>query len=171
MRPAARPGSPARAGIGPSQPTQKRLSKGFPRASGDRPGNWEGKIKLWQIPPRERESTHWRGCWIRTERGSPASGDRPGPVRPDAGPQSDGKPGWQVASKQAFKPLRKAGCAGLPGHQMQVEIHVATGLARPFAAYSVSFDDQRLSVGQSAQPTPGVTLTRRCRNDRSRFRS
>ncbi|MFZ3140553.1 type I-C CRISPR-associated protein Cas7/Csd2 [Polaromonas sp.] len=35
-------------------------------------------------------------------------------------------------------------------------------VARSFDAYSVLFDDQSLSVGQSVQPVPGVTLTRRC---------
>ncbi len=35
-------------------------------------------------------------------------------------------------------------------------------VARSFDAYSVLFDDQKLSVGQSIQPVPGVTLTRHC---------
>ncbi len=34
--------------------------------------------------------------------------------------------------------------------------------AHSFDAYSVLFDDHALSVGQSVQPTQGVTLTRRC---------
>ncbi|MEN9629896.1 MAG: hypothetical protein RJA10_3124 [Pseudomonadota bacterium] len=34
--------------------------------------------------------------------------------------------------------------------------------ARKFGAYSVSFDDRVLAVGESLQPSPGVTLTRRC---------
>lgn len=35
-------------------------------------------------------------------------------------------------------------------------------VARSFEAYSVAFDGQSLAVGQSVQPAPGVTLTRRC---------
>ena len=35
-------------------------------------------------------------------------------------------------------------------------------VARSFDAYSVAFDGQSLAVGQSLQPAPGVTLTRRC---------
>jgi CRISPR-associated protein Csd2 len=35
-------------------------------------------------------------------------------------------------------------------------------VARNFDAYSVAFDGQGLAVGQSIQPAPGVTLTRRC---------
>ena len=35
-------------------------------------------------------------------------------------------------------------------------------VARSFDAYSVLFDDQGLSVGQTVQPVAGVTLTRRC---------
>jgi CRISPR-associated protein Csd2 len=36
------------------------------------------------------------------------------------------------------------------------------GVARSFDAYSVLFDGQGLSAGQSVQPAAGVTLTRRC---------
>jgi CRISPR-associated protein Csd2 len=35
-------------------------------------------------------------------------------------------------------------------------------VARSFDAYSVLFDDQALSIGQSVSSAPGVTLTRRC---------
>jgi CRISPR-associated protein Csd2 len=35
-------------------------------------------------------------------------------------------------------------------------------VARSFDAYNVEFDGQGLAVGQSTQPAPGVTLTRKC---------
>jgi len=37
-----------------------------------------------------------------------------------------------------------------------------SAVPRSFDAYSVVFDNQKLAVGQSVQPAPGVTLTRRC---------
>jgi CRISPR-associated protein Csd2 len=46
--------------------------------------------------------------------------------------------------------------------RLQVKPVEAGAVARSFDAYSVSFDGQGLSVGQSIQPAPGVTLTRRC---------
>jgi CRISPR-associated protein Csd2 len=46
--------------------------------------------------------------------------------------------------------------------RLQVKPVEAGAVARSFDAYSVLFDDQSLSVGQSIQPAPGVTLTRRC---------
>lgn len=46
--------------------------------------------------------------------------------------------------------------------RLQVKPVEAGAVARSFEAYSVSFDGQGLSVGQSIQPAPGVTLTRRC---------
>jgi CRISPR-associated protein Csd2 len=46
--------------------------------------------------------------------------------------------------------------------RLQVKPKEAGAVARSFDAYSVSFDDQSLSVGQSVQAAPGVTLTRRC---------
>ena len=46
--------------------------------------------------------------------------------------------------------------------RLKVEPVEAGAVARSFDAYSVLFDGQGLSVGQSVQPAPGVTLTRRC---------
>lgn len=46
--------------------------------------------------------------------------------------------------------------------RLQVKPKDEGAVARSFDAYSVLFDDQSLSVGQSVQPAPGVTLTRRC---------
>lgn len=46
--------------------------------------------------------------------------------------------------------------------RLQVKAKEEGEVARSFDAYSVLFDGQGLSVGQSIQPTPGVTLTRRC---------
>lgn len=46
--------------------------------------------------------------------------------------------------------------------RLQVKPVEAGAAARSFDAYSVLFDDQSLVVGQSVQPAPGVTLTRRC---------
>ncbi|MBT9477427.1 MAG: type I-C CRISPR-associated protein Cas7/Csd2 [Polaromonas sp.] len=46
--------------------------------------------------------------------------------------------------------------------RLQVKPKEEGAVARSFDAYSVLFDDQSLSVGQSVQPAPGVTLTRRC---------
>ena len=46
--------------------------------------------------------------------------------------------------------------------RLQVKPKEAGAVARGFDAYSVSFDDHPLSVGQSVQAAPGVTLTRRC---------
>lgn len=53
-----------------------------------------------------------------------------------------------------------------PAHALFDRLKVAPkeegAVARSFDAYSVVFDGQGLSVGQSVQPAPGVTLTRRC---------
>ena len=53
-----------------------------------------------------------------------------------------------------------------PAHALFDRLKVASmetgAVARSFDAYSVVFDDQSLAVGQSVQPAPGVTLTRRC---------
>lgn len=53
-----------------------------------------------------------------------------------------------------------------PAHALFERLKVAPkeegAVARSFDAYSVSFDGQSLSVGQSVQPASGVTLTRRC---------
>jgi CRISPR-associated protein Csd2 len=53
-----------------------------------------------------------------------------------------------------------------PAHALFDRLKVAPkeegAVARSFDAYSVAFDGQGLSVGQSVQPAPGVTLTRRC---------
>ena len=46
--------------------------------------------------------------------------------------------------------------------RLKVEPVEAGVVARSFEAYSVLFDDQRLTVGESVQPAPGVTLTRKC---------
>ena len=46
--------------------------------------------------------------------------------------------------------------------RLQVKPVEAGAVARNFDAYSVLFDGQGLSVGQSVQPAAGVTLTRRC---------
>lgn len=53
-----------------------------------------------------------------------------------------------------------------PAHALFDRLKVAPveagAVARSFDAYSVLFDGQGLSVGQSIQPAAGVTLTRRC---------
>jgi len=53
-----------------------------------------------------------------------------------------------------------------PAHALFERLKVAPKaegeVARSFDAYSVAFDGQSLAVGQSVQPAPGVTLTRRC---------
>ena len=46
--------------------------------------------------------------------------------------------------------------------RLQVTPKEPGAVARSFDAYSVAFDGQSLAVGQSLQPAPGVTLTRRC---------
>lgn len=46
--------------------------------------------------------------------------------------------------------------------RLQVKPKEEGAVARSFDAYSVAFDGQSLAVGQSVQPVPGVTLTRRC---------
>ena len=46
--------------------------------------------------------------------------------------------------------------------RLQVTPKEEGAVARSFDAYSVAFDGQSLAVGQSLQPAPGVTLTRRC---------
>ena len=46
--------------------------------------------------------------------------------------------------------------------RLQVKPKEEGAVARSFDAYSVAFDGQSLAVGQSVQPAPGVTLTRRC---------
>lgn len=53
-----------------------------------------------------------------------------------------------------------------PAHALFDRLKVAPkeegAVARSFDAYSVVFDGQSLAVGQSVQPAPGVTLTRKC---------
>ena len=46
--------------------------------------------------------------------------------------------------------------------RLQVKPVEVGAVARSFDAYSVVFDGESLAVGQSIQPTLGVTLTRRC---------
>ncbi len=46
--------------------------------------------------------------------------------------------------------------------RLKVQPKLEDEVARSFDAYSVAFDGQSLAVGQSVQPSPGVTLTRRC---------
>jgi len=46
--------------------------------------------------------------------------------------------------------------------RLKVEPKAEGEVTRSFDAYSVAFDGQSLVVGQSVQPAPGVTLTRRC---------
>ena len=46
--------------------------------------------------------------------------------------------------------------------RLKVEPKAEGEVARSFDAYAVAFDGQSLTVGQSVQPAPGVTLTRRC---------
>lgn len=46
--------------------------------------------------------------------------------------------------------------------RLNVKPNEGGAVARSFDAYSVQFDGQVLSVGQSVQPVAGVTLTRRC---------
>lgn len=46
--------------------------------------------------------------------------------------------------------------------RLQVNVKVKGAVARSFDEYSVSFEGQPLNIGQSVQPVPGVTLTRRC---------
>ena len=47
-------GSPARAGIGPSEGKARDNAKRFPRASGDRPHGDEDHSVFMAVPPRER---------------------------------------------------------------------------------------------------------------------
>ena len=53
-----------------------------------------------------------------------------------------------------------------PAHALFDRLHIKPkeegAVARSFDAYGVAFDGQSLAVGQSIQPAPGVTLTRRC---------
>jgi CRISPR-associated protein Csd2 len=46
--------------------------------------------------------------------------------------------------------------------RLQVKPKEEGAVARSFDAYSVLFDGQNLAAGQTVQPAPGVTLTRRC---------
>lgn len=46
--------------------------------------------------------------------------------------------------------------------RLKVKPHEEGGITRSFDGYSVNFDDHQVSVGQSLQAAPGVTLTRRC---------
>ncbi len=46
--------------------------------------------------------------------------------------------------------------------RLKVQSKAEGEVARSFDAYAVAFDGQSLAVGQSVQPAPGVTLTRRC---------
>ena len=46
--------------------------------------------------------------------------------------------------------------------RLQVKPKEEGAVARSFDAYSVLFDGQNLAAGQTVQPVPGVTLTRRC---------
>jgi len=46
--------------------------------------------------------------------------------------------------------------------RLKVEPKAEGEVARSFEVYAVDFDGQSLAVGQSVQPAPGVTLTRRC---------
>jgi CRISPR-associated protein Csd2 len=46
--------------------------------------------------------------------------------------------------------------------RLKVKPKVEGEVARSFDAYTVAFDGQSLAVGQSVQPAPGVSLTRRC---------
>lgn len=47
-------------------------------------------------------------------------------------------------------------------NRLQVKPKEEGAVARSFDAYSVLFDDHNLAAGQTVQPAPGVTLTRRC---------
>lgn len=47
-------------------------------------------------------------------------------------------------------------------NRLQVKPKEEGAVARSFDAYSVLFDGQNLAAGQTVQPAPGVTLTRRC---------
>lgn len=53
-----------------------------------------------------------------------------------------------------------------PAHALFDRLHIKAKeegtVARSFEAYGVAFDGQSMAVGQSIQPAPGVTLTRRC---------
>jgi len=74
----------------------------------------------------------------------------------------------QAVHARAYKPHVKTSkhLGNGPAHalfdRLQVKPKEEGAVARSFAAYSVLFDDQSLSVGQEVQPAPGVTLTRRC---------
>lgn len=46
--------------------------------------------------------------------------------------------------------------------RLKIEAVEPGTVARSFDAYTVAFDGQGLAVGQSVQPAPGVTLTRKC---------
>lgn len=46
--------------------------------------------------------------------------------------------------------------------RLQIKATEPGTVARSFDAYTVAFDGQVMAVGQSVQPAPGVTLTRKC---------
>ncbi len=72
----------------------------------------------------------------------------------------------QMAAQGLYVFKHDSHLGNAPAHalfdRLQVKPKEEGAVARSFNAYSVLFDDQSLSVGQSVQPTAGVTLTRRC---------
>ena len=72
----------------------------------------------------------------------------------------------QMAAQGLYVFKHDSHLGNAPAHalfdRLKVQPKEEGAVARSFDAYSVLFDDNSLSVGQSVQPAPGVTLTRRC---------
>ena len=72
----------------------------------------------------------------------------------------------QMAAQGLYVFKHDSHLGNAPAHalfdRLKVELKEKGAVARSFDAYSVRFDDKILSMGQSAQPAPGVTLTRMC---------
>ena len=71
----------------------------------------------------------------------------------------------QMAAQGLYVFKHDSHLGNAPAHalfdRLKVKPKEEGAVARSFDAYSVLFDDQSLTVGQAAQPAPGVTLTRR----------
>ncbi len=72
----------------------------------------------------------------------------------------------QMAAQGLYVFKHDSHLGNAPAHalfdRLKVEPKEKGAVARSFDAYSVQFDDKILSMGQSVQPVPGVTLTRMC---------
>lgn len=72
----------------------------------------------------------------------------------------------QMAAQGLYVFRHESHLGNAPAHALFDRLKVALkeegAVARSFDAYAVTFDGQSVSAGQSVQPAPGVTLTRRC---------